>query len=143
MIINLATYKAYFATLAAALGCDFVWAHKGRVMDREAHSIAYPLLWCPVPDVRLDTDGKDRYVFTGALVLLTACAADDYAGQDAACENMLELSRTAVGEIRTGADDGLFVFDPDRVELEQVSFWTADNDHGWKVEFEITGANLC
>lgn len=142
MISNLSTYKSYFAGLASELDCSFVYANKGRVLDKQLSQLAYPLLWVPVPDVKLSLEQGKQYIFQGAMVFLKNAPADDYAAQDAALAAMLQLATDAIAKLATDAPDN-FEFDPEAVAMEHVAFWSADNDWGWKIEFEIGGSIIC
>lgn len=142
MISDLASYRRYFANLATQMGLHFVWATNGRVLNRQLSQVTYPMLWCPVPDISMDRTEGDRYKFSGAIVLLTNCPADDLDAQDRALEKMLDTARQAIVNMADDAEDQ-FAFDPDAVPMEQVSFWSADNDWGWKLEFEIISGTIC
>lgn len=142
MISNIPQYKSYFESLAVSLGCSFVYANRGRVLAKQLSQIEYPLLWLPVPEVRLNlADGK-QYIFQGAAVFLTHADADDYEGQDAALNNMLSLATQAVQQMEADSADN-FIFDPLAVEMNHVAHWSADNNWGWKIEFELGGSNFC
>ena len=142
MITNLASYRTYFANLGRQMGCQMVWANSGRVLNQEISQVQYPIIWVPVPQARLDRTDGDRWIFTGAMVVLTHCAADDWSAQDKALEDMLDIARAAVAQMTDDAAEQ-FDFDPDSVEMDHVAHWSADNDCGWKIEFTLTGAVLC
>ena len=142
MISSLDTYKSYFNGLATELGCSFVYANKGRLIDKQLSQIVYPVLWVPVPDVRLAIEDGKQYIFQGAAVFLTNAAADDYEAQDSALNSMLSLATAAIEKLMDDSP-GNFVFDADGVAMDHVAFWSGDNDWGWKLEFEIGGSIIC
>jgi hypothetical protein len=142
MISNLQSYKSYFESLATHLGCTFVYANKGRVLDKQLSQIIYPLLWVPVPEVRLNLEHGRQYIFQGAMVFLKNAPSDDYTAQDTALATMLTLATNGIAKLQIDAEDN-FEFDPESVAMEHVAFWSADNDWGWKVEFEIGGSIIC
>ena len=111
MITTLADYKAYFQALATTLGCSFVYANRGRVLAKQLSQITYPVLWLPVPDMRLNlADGK-QYIFQGAAVFLTHAAADDYDsengggnGEQRRLEDLLEKQNQQTRDVQRRLD---------------------------------------
>lgn len=135
--------KTYFQALATELGCSFEYGNSERILNRQKDQLIYPLIWLEVPAVRRDrSTGGLTLEMEAAFICLDNREPDDYAGQDAALDAMLTLTEQILQRLQTDseAQPSPFLFDMAGAVSEHKFKWSADDDWGWRTEFEITGA---
>lgn len=134
--------KTYFADIAADLGCDFVYGNSERILNRQSSSLVYPVLWLEIPDISLKRTGSLTRIFQSAFLCLTDRAVDDFDGQDAALDEMHTLTEQILQRMQADseAQPVPFIFDMSSARSEYKGKWSADDDWGWRTEFEMEGA---
>lgn len=142
MITSPATLKAYFAALASELGCSFVFGNSERILNRQQSDLQYPVLWLEIPEMRLIRNGTLQREFHSAFLCLTDRPADDFEGQDAALDEMHTLTEQVLQRMQADSESHPipFLFDMHNAMSEYKGKWSADDDWGWRTEFELIGA---
>lgn len=141
MIRTPAELKAYFAAIAADLGCTFVYGNSERILNRQSTGMIYPCLWLEIPEMRLVRNGSLQRVFSTAFLCLTDSPADDFDGQDNALDSMHALTEQVLQRLQSDSEASPvpFLFDMAGAASEYKGKWSADDDWGWRTEIEITG----
>lgn len=142
MIRNIADLKVYFAAVAADLGCSFEFGNSERILNRQLSDLQYPVLWLEIPDIRMRREGTLYREFQGAFLCLSDAPTDDYAGQDSALDAMYALTEQVLQRMQADSETlpMPFLFDMASARSEYKGKWSADDDWGWRTEFELTGA---
>lgn len=134
--------KAYFATIAADLNCDFVYGDSERIINRQLSNLRYPVLWLEVPSIGLSRNGGLIRTFRSAFLTLTDKALDDWEGQDNALDEMHSLTEQVLQRMQADSEElpVPFLFDMAGAQSEYKAKWSPDDDWGWRTEFELVGA---
>lgn len=134
--------KAYLAGIATDLGCSFEYGNSERILNRQLGDLVYPVLWLEVPDIRMRREGTLMREFQSAFLLLSNKEPDDYAGHDAALDAMHALTEQVLQRIQADSESlpVPFLFDMAWAKSEYKGKWSADDDWGWRTEFELVGA---
>lgn len=134
--------RTYFAEIAADLGMAFEYGNSERILNRQNSNLQYPLLWLEIPEIRLRRDGILHRVFATAFLCLTDRAADDYDGHDTALDEMFVRTEQVLQRLQADSETlpVPFIFDMAGAASEYKGKWSADDDWGWRTEFELTGA---
>jgi hypothetical protein len=142
MIYTPADLKTYFATLAATVGCSFVYGNSERILNRQLSNLVYPVLWLETPEVTRSRNGVLSRQFSAAFLCLSDKPVDDYTGQDAAMDAMFEKTELILQTMQADSEahPSPFVFDMANARSEEKLKWSADDDWGWRTEFELIGA---
>lgn len=142
MVTTPADLKAYFAEIAADLGCSFVYGNSERILNRQSSDLVYPVLWLEIPEISLRRSGTLHREFQSAFLCLTDRAADDFEGQDTALDEMHTLTEQVLQRMQADSEATPvpFLFDMAGARSEYKGKWSADDDWGWRTEFELTGA---
>lgn len=141
MIRTPAELKAYFAALATEFGCSFEYGNSERILNRQSSQLTYPLIWLEIPDVLLQRDGVLTRRMQSAFLCLSNAPADDYAGQDTALDEMHALTEQILQRMQADseAQPTPFLFDMAGARSEYKGKWSADDDWGWRTEFDLVG----
>lgn len=131
--------RAKFAAIATALDCSFEYGNSERILNRQSSQLTYPLIWLEVPDIRMARSGGLKRVFASAFTVLSNAEIDDYTGQDAALDLTFLITENVIKHLSLGADGGEFEFAPERCQSQYKGKWSADDDWGWRTEFDLTG----
>jgi hypothetical protein len=143
MITSPATLKSYFESIATDLGCSFVFGNSERILNRQQSGLQYPVLWLEIPEIRLFRNGTLQREFRSAFLCLTDRPADDFDGQDTALDEMHTLTEQVLQKMQADSEDidpTPFLFDMANAFSEYKGKWSADDDWGWRTEFELIGA---
>lgn len=142
MVTTPGELKAYFADIAADLGCSFVYGNSERILNRQSSDLVYPVLWLEIPEISLRRSGTLHREFQSAFLCLTDRAADDFEGQDTALDEMHTLTEQVLQRMQADSEATPvpFLFDMAGARSEYKGKWSADDDWGWRTEFELTGA---
>lgn len=142
MVTTPAELKAYFADIAADLNVSFVYGNSERILNRQLSSLTYPVLWLEIPEMRLTRSGTLQREFASAFLCLTDRASDDFDGQDTALDEMHTLTEQVLQRMQADSEASPvpFVFDMAGARSEYKGKWSADDDWGWRTEFELIGA---
>lgn len=136
-----AELKAYFATIATDLGAAFVYGNSERILNRQSSNLTYPVIWLEIPEMSMIRMGGLNRQFSTAFLCLSDAPADDFTGQDTALDAMHLLTEQVLQ--RMLADSHTFpvpfLFDIAGCRSEYKGRWSADDDWGWRTEFELTG----
>lgn len=141
-ILTPADLKAYFATIADDLGCSFEYGNSERILNRQLSELQYPVLWLEIPDISLQRNGTLQRQFQSAFLCLSDAPADDYTGQDAALDAMHALTEQVLQRLQADSETQPtpFLFDMATARSEYKGKWSADDDWGWRTEFDLIGA---
>lgn len=130
--------KAYFKQVAADLGLTFEYGSTERILNRQSSNLIYPLLWLEAPDMEIFRSGGLKKRFSTAFVILSNVNPDDYEGQDNIVDICANLVIQVLQRMQKDADENrLFEFDMGRTFSQQKQWWSADNDWGWRTEFDL------
>lgn len=142
MIRTPAELKAYFADIAADLGCSFVYGNSERILNRQLSNLTYPVLWLEVPAIRLKRDGTLQREFQTAFLCLSDTPPGDFEAQDTALDAMHTLTEQVLQRMQADSETQPvpFLFDMANANSEYKGQWSADDDWGWRTEFDLTGA---
>lgn len=143
MIKSASDLKDYFAALATALGCSFEYGDSSRILNRQHSQLQYPVLWLEVPEVRMMRSGGLKRRFFSAFTFLSNADWDDEAGQNTRLDEMWLLTEQALQTLQASATDNYppqFDFDMESASSAYKQRWSADDDWGWRTEFELIGA---
>lgn len=142
MVTTPGELKAYFADIAADLGASFVYGNSERILNRQLSNLTYPVLWLEIPEMRLRRDGTLKREFQSAFLCLTDRAADDFDGQDTALDEMHTLTEQVLQRMQADSEAHPvpFEFDMASARSEYKGKWSADDDWGWRTEFDLVGA---
>jgi hypothetical protein len=143
MIKSAADLKNYFQAMATALGCSFEYGASERILNRQHSQLIYPVLWLEVPEIQPIRSGGLKRRFYSAFTFLSNADWDDVAGQNARLDEMFLLTEQALQTMQASATDNYppqFDFDIESSRSEYKQKWSADDDWGWRTEFELLGA---
>lgn len=143
MIKTASDLRDYFQALATALGCSFAYGNSERILNRQHSQLQYPVLWLEVPDIQMIRDGGLKRRFFAAFTFLSNADWDDEDGQNARLDEMYLLTEQALQTLQASATDNFppqFEFDMAMSRSEYKPKWSADDDWGWRTEFELLGA---
>jgi len=143
MIKTASDLRDYFQALATALGCSFVYGASDRILNRQNSQLVYPVLWLEVPEIQMIRSGGLKRRFSSAFIFLSNADWDDEAGQNARLDEMYLLTEQALQTLQASATDNFppqFDFDMESASSQHKPKWSADDDWGWRTEFELIGA---
>lgn len=141
-ILTLSDLKSYFSSVASDLGCSFEFGNSERILNRQLSNLVYPVLWLEVPDIRMLRDGTLHRQFQAAFLCLSDVPADDFDGQDEALDAMYTLTEQVLQRMQADSESQPvpFIFDIAGARSEYKGMWSADDDWGWRTEFDLVGA---
>lgn len=137
-----AELKAYFADIASDLGASFVYGNSERILNRQSSNLIYPVIWLEVPEITMLRNGTLQRQFGSAFLCLSDAPADDFDGQDSALDAMHTLTEQVLQRMLADSESQPvpFVFDIAGARSEYKGKWSADDDWGWRTEFDLVGA---
>lgn len=145
MINSYDSFVNYFRTLVEnynPVSLDFIVGNSERILNRQQTEINYPAFWLEVPDLR--PGGEHEATFSGAFLILQNAELDDWSAEDAALQETLVIVFDFLSRMADAAGEGTIEYDQNKTDILHKPRQTADNDWGWRVEFEITATgSLC
>jgi len=141
MITSYDTFVQYFRELADSHVNinSFQVGNSERILNRQRSDIDYPILWLEVPDVSIFQLGGYKARYSSRLLVLKDSAADDWDGEDASLNICLKIMFEILTKMEEDADDGEFEFVMSDASIQPKTKWSADDDHGWALDFSIVG----
>lgn len=129
-------YKAYLQGLVDENEVlnTMVMGTSERVLRRRASNLNYPVAWLAFPDIAIDPEGNERYSST---IFFLDYAENEEDAEDAALLRMLGVARWFHRRLREDGNQGMFTYNDNEVVLQVKPRMSADNDHGYVLDFDL------
>lgn len=144
--MTLTEYKNYFKSLSEhhSVIKDFCIGGSERILNRMRSEIRYPICWLEYPDIGMVQNGGTKARFSGAFSILFQCAPSDWDQEDADLDQALQICLEFIERMVEDEENGeLFEFDPLGIDLQMKEKYADDNDHGWRVSFDLVSMTPC
>lgn len=144
--MTLVEYIAYFKSLTEhhSVIQDFCVGGSERILNRMRSAIKYPIFWLEYPDVSLFSDGGTKARFSGSFLILFQCKPDNWDQEDADLNQAYQICLEFLNRMVEDEEAGeLFEFDISGIDIQHKAKYGDDNDHGWRVSFELSSITPC
>ena len=122
---------------------DFVYGSSKKILNRQRSKIKYPCLWCEVPDADQKESEEDGGMFDGALVILHNYKEGNDQQQLEREESTFQIMQQLVTKLFHMKSEGDVQLLNKSIKIEPIDPWSADNDLGWRIDFQLQTVSGC